>query len=152
MVGMNIVLSAINLWFILKLVRDRHDEAAFDVLQVRREDEFLPHVLGVLGVDIVNLNPDFAHYPGAEDQDAFLVTRADETVGVVLLRAVGDTAPVLLDYATPHYRDFSPGEFIWRQSGMQCSHGYRRILTSPTMVSPYYDRVAFQAWVLDLPR
>jgi hypothetical protein len=154
MVGMNIVLAAINLWFILKLVRERHDGAAFEVLQVRGDDEYLRHVLRVHGAEILKFNPEFVHDPGAEDQAAFLVTRGDETVGVVLLTAAGDTAHVLLDYVTPRYRDFSPGEFIWRQSRMLSSHGYRRVVTSPAMVSPYYDRVGFhregESWVLEL--
>lgn len=154
MVGMNIVLAAINLWFIVKLVRERHDEAAFEVLQVRRDDEYLRHVLRVHGADILKFNPAFIHDPGAADQNAFLVTRGDETVGVVLLTAAGDTAHVLLDYVTPRYRDFSPGEFIWRQSDMLSSHGYRRVITPPEMVSPYYDRVGFHqvgdSWVLEL--
>lgn len=156
MVGMNIVLAAINLWFIVQLVRERHDDAAFDVLQVRGDDEYLRHVLRVHGAEILKYNPEFVHDPGAEDQDAFVVTRGDETVGVVVLTAAGDTARVLLDYVTPRYRDFSPGEFIWRQSGMLSSHGYRRVVTSPAMVSPYYDRVGFhrdgESWVLELPQ
>lgn len=154
MVGMNIVLALINIWFIAKLLRERHDDAAFEVLQVRGDDEYLRHVLRVHGGDILKFNPEFVHNPGAQDQDAFLVTRGDETVGVVLLRADGETAHVVLDYVTPRYRDFSPGEFVWRQSGMLSSHGYRRVVTSPDMVSPYYDRVGFhrvdQSWVLEL--
>ena len=72
----------------------------------------------------------------------------------MLLHADGDTAHVLLDYVTPRYRDFSPGEFVWRRSGMLADHGYRRVVTSPTMVGPYYDRLGFQrdgaSWVLAL--
>ena len=34
MVGMNLVLAAINLWFIVKLVGERHDEAVFEVVEV----------------------------------------------------------------------------------------------------------------------
>lgn len=152
MVGMNAVLCAINVWFIVRLLRDRHDEAAFQVLEVRNDDEYLRHVLRVHGADILRFNPDFVHDPSEQDQDAFLVQKGDETVGVVLLRADGDTAHVLLDYVTPRFRDFSPGEFVWRRSGMLADHGYRRVVTSPTMVAPYYDRLGFQrdgeSWVL----
>ena len=152
MVGMNAVLCAINVWFIVRLLRDRHDEAAFQVLEVRNDDEYLRHVLRVHGADILRFNPDFVHDPSEQDQDAFLVQKGDETVGVVLLRADGDTAHVLLDYVTPRFRDFSPGEFVWRRSGMLADHGYRRVVTSPTMVGPYYDRLGFQrdgeSWVL----
>jgi hypothetical protein len=156
MVGMNAVLCAINIWFIVQLVRDRHDEEAFEVLEVRGEDEYLRHVLRVHGADILRFNPDFVHDPSDTDQDAFLVQRGDETVGVVLLRAESDTAHVLLDYVTPRYRDFSPGEFVWRRSGMLTDRGYHRVITSPTMVGPYYDRLGFhvegRSWVLDLTR
>ena len=63
MVGMNIVLALINLWFILKLVRERHDEAVFDVLRGAGWDEYLRHVLRVHGADILKFNPDFVHDP-----------------------------------------------------------------------------------------
>jgi hypothetical protein len=156
MVGMNIVLSVINLWFIIKLVRDRHDDGAFEVLEVRGDDEYLRHVLRVHGADILKFNPRFVHDPHADGHDAFVVQRGDETVGVVLLEADGDEAHVLLDYVTPRYRDFSPGEFVWRRSGALADHGYRRVVTSPTMVNPYYDRLGFhregESWVLDLAR
>jgi hypothetical protein len=154
MVGMNAVLCAINVWFIVQLLRDRHDVEAFEVLEVRGDDEYLRHVLRVHGADILRFNPEFVHDPTAEGQDAFLIQKGDETVGVVLLRADGDTAHVLLDYVTPRFRDFSPGEFVWRRSGMLADHGYRRVVTSPTMVAPYYDKLGFQpdgtSWVLAL--
>jgi hypothetical protein len=154
MVGMNAVLCMINLWFIVQLLRDRHDDEVFEVLEVRGDDEYLRHVLRVHGGDILRFNPDFVHDPSEEGQDAFLVQKGDETVGVVLLRAEGDTARVLLDYVTPRYRDFSPGEFVWRRSGMLADRGYRRVVTSPTMVAPYYDRLGFRrdgaSWVLAL--
>ena len=156
MVGMNVVLSVINFWFIIKLLRDRHDDAAFEVLEVRGDDEYFRHVLRVHGADIVKFNPEFVHDPGADGQDTFLIQRGDETVGVVLLEASGDTAHVLLDYVTPRYRDFAPGEFVWRRSSTLTEHGYRRVVTSPTMVKPYYDRLGFHregaSWVLELTR
>ena len=154
MVAMNAVLAAINLWFIARMLRERHDETAFEVLEVSPTDEYLRHVLRVHGADILRFNPDFVHDPSAPEQDAYLVQKGDETVGVVLLRADGDTAHVLLDYVTPRYRDFSPGEFVWRRSGLLAERGVRRVVTSPTMVNPYYDRVGFRrdggSWVLDL--
>ena len=109
MVGMNTVLVLINAWFIVKLLRERHDESVFEVLEVSATDAYLCHTLRVHGADILKFNRGFQHDPSA-DQDAFLVQRGDETVGVVLLRREGETAFVILDYVTPRYRDFSPGE------------------------------------------
>ena len=153
MVGMNAVLVAINAWFIVTMLRQRHDETAFEVLQVAPDEEYLRHVLRVHGEDILRFNPDFVHDPG-DTHDAFLVQKGDETVGVVLLREEGDTAHVLLDYVTPRYRDFSPGEFVWRRSGMLAERGIRRVVTPPSMVNAYYDRLGFrrdgESWVLDV--
>ena len=153
MVGMNTVLVAINAWFIAKMLRERHDEQAFEVLEVAPTDVYLRHTLRVHGAEILKFNPGFVYDPSST-HDAFLVQRGDETVGVVLLHVAGETARVLLDYVTPRYRDFSPGEFVWRRSGLLADHGIRYIVTRPGMVGAYYERLGFQpsgeAWRLDV--
>ena len=156
MVGMNVVLCAINLWFIVRLLQQRHDDAAFTVLQVRPDDTYLHHVLAVHGADIARHQPDLASVLASDVPDhAYLVQKGDETVGVVLLErddADPATGRVLLDYVTPRFRDLSPGEFVWRHSDLLAGQGYTRVRTSPRMVAPYYDRVGFtrdgDAWVL----
>ena len=142
MVGMNAVLVVINAYFIVKMLRERHDRSAFEVLEVSPVDEYLRHTLRVHGADIVKFNPSFVHDPGLTDH-AYLVQKGDETIGVVLLREDGDTVHVLLDYVTPRYRDFSPGEFVWQDSGLLTGRGLRRIVTPPGMVGAYYQRVGF---------
>lgn len=145
MVGMNIALSLINLWFIRKLVSDRHDDQAFTVLEVGANDEYLRHVLRVHGQDILKFQPDFIWDGAASDRSAYLVQRGDETVGVVLVRDVGNgVAQVELDYVTPRFRDFSPGEFVWRRSGLLKDEGFRTVVTPKGMVAPYYDRLGFR--------
>ena len=143
MVGMNLVLAAINIWFIIRLSAERHDEAAFEVLEVGPADEYLRHLLRVHGADILRFQPDFLWDPNDEHGHAFIVLRGDEMVGVVLLRAEGDVARVLLDYVTPRYRDFSPGEFVWRRSGLLSNHGFTRVVTPPRMLGAYYDKLGF---------
>jgi hypothetical protein len=154
MVGMNAVLAAINVWFIVKLLRERHDDAAFTVVEVGPADEYLRHVLRVHGADILRFQPDLVWDPSAERGHAFVVLKDDETVGVVLVEADGTVARVQLDYVTPRYRDFSPGEFVWRRSGLLRGHGFARVVTPPGMVAPYYDRLGFhgegRSYVLDL--
>ena len=49
MVGLNVVLAAINVWYLVRSVREKHDAAAFEVLEVDSDDTFLRHVLRVLG-------------------------------------------------------------------------------------------------------
>ncbi len=157
MVAMNLATTAINLWMIRGLMRDRHDEAAFDVLQVGPRDAYFQHFLTVHGKDVATFYP--AWSGTADDDLAFQIQRGDETVGVVLIRPAGDDgrdAQVELDYVTPRYRDFSPGEFVWRRAPRLKERGFRRVLTPPDMVAPYYERldVGFRregsAYVLDL--
>ncbi len=153
MVGMNAVLVLINAFFIVTMLRERHDESAFEVLEVNPDDHYLLHMLRVHGDDIAKFNPSFVHDPAGTD-DAFLVQKGDETVGVVLLREDAETADVLLDYVTARYRDFSPGEFVWRRSGLLSGRGIRRVVTPPGMVGAYYDRLGFRregtSYVLDV--
>jgi hypothetical protein len=145
MVAMNLATSGINVWFIARMLRERHDVAAFRVLAVRSDNEYLAHVLAVHQSDVLRHQPDFS-WAGIPRQDRhpFLILRGDETVGVVILRVLGDVAHVELDYVTKRFRDFSPGEFVWRQSGVLRNLGIAQVITSPTMIDPYYERVGFR--------
>jgi hypothetical protein len=156
MVAMNVALCVINAWHIRGLVSTRHDEATYDVLEVGPQDEYLRHVLRVHEADILRYQPDFTWDGAARGSLAFLVQRGDETVGVVLVHDAGDgVAQVQLDYVTPRFRDFSPGEFVWKRSHLLREHGFSTVVTPPHMVDPYYGRLGFQpledgAYVLDL--
>ena len=155
MVAMNVALCLINLWHIRSLLSTRHDAQAFEVLAVGPTDEYLRHVLRIHQADILKFQPDLVwdgHQPG---NTAYLVQRGDETVGVVLIHDAGDgVAQVRLDYVTPRFRDFSPGEFVWRHSTILRDNGFTRVVTPAAMVSPYYERLGFRrvddSWVLDL--
>jgi hypothetical protein len=155
MVAMNVALTLINLWHIRALLSARHDDAAFEVLEVGPADAYLRHVLRVHEKDILEHQPDLVWDGVAPGRSAFLVQRGDETVGVVLIRDDGaGRAQVELDWVSPRFRDFSPGEFVWRRSGLLREHGFRQVVTSPVMVGPYYERIGFhpdgRSWVLDL--
>ncbi len=155
MVAMNAVLAGINLWFIRRLLTERHAESAYQVLEVGAADAYLQHVLTVHGEDIRRFFPGFSGPAPDDGRLAFLVQHGDETVGVVLVRDAGaGVAQVELDYVTPRFRDFTPGEFVYRRSGLFRDRGFRRVLTPPGMVAPYYDRLGFRQdgdhWALDL--
>jgi hypothetical protein len=156
MVAMNVVLFSINLWFITRLLHDRHDEAAFDVLEVKPDDTYLHHVLRLNAEGIKKFQPDFdpGTLIGTPGPTVYLVQKGAETVGVVVIRAEGQTAQILLDYVTPRFRDFSPGEFVWRRSGLLSAKGVQRVVTPPNMVDAYYPRLGFHregpSYVLDL--
>lgn len=157
MVGLNLMLAAINAVHLRRLLRSRHDEAAYEVLEVGPDDAYLRYVMRLHGADIGRFNPGFEYDPAVPGRSAFLVQRGDETVGVVLARDAGDgVAQVDLDYVTPRFRDFSPGQFVYRRSGLFTDRGYRRVVTPPGMVAPYYERLGFaragDSYALDLGR
>lgn len=146
MVAMNAILCVINLWHIRWLVVTRHDADTYDVLEVGRQDEYLRHLLRVHGADILKYQPDFTWDDAADGTVSFLVQRGDETVGMVLVHDSGDgIARVTLDYVTPRFRDFSPGEFVWRRSTALRDRGFRTVITPERMVAPYYERLGFRA-------
>jgi hypothetical protein len=142
MVAMNVVLAGINLWFIAKMLRERHDEQAYRVLEVGEDDAYFQHFLELHERDIDRFFPRFRASEGG--RTAYLVQYGNETAGAMLVRDVGDgTAQVELDYVTPRFRDFTPGEFVFRRSSLFRDRGYHRILTPPGMVAPYYDALGF---------
>ncbi|KAA1417984.1 YgjV family protein [Nocardioides humilatus] len=153
MVALNVVTSGINLWFIVQLRRQRHDAGSFGVIEVGLDDQYLHHVLDTHADDIREHQPTF---PGraVAGQEAFVVVKGDETVGVVVIERDGVTAQIRLDYVTPRYRDFTPGEFVWRRSDLLRGRGYHRVRTSPEIVAPYYGEIGFRregdGFVLDL--
>ncbi|MEU8299557.1 hypothetical protein AB0C04_20040 [Micromonospora sp. NPDC048909] len=161
MVGLNIVLAVINVWYLRKMLATRHDEATYQVVEVGVHDQFLAHTLQVHAADIARFNPGFEwpaqQRPTAEDdRSAFLVVRADEVVGVVIAHAEArGVAQIDLDYVTKRFRDFTPGEFVYRRSSLFTDRGFRRVVSPPGMVAPYYHRLGFHregdAYVLDLP-
>lgn len=155
MVAMNVVLCGINLVFILRLLRERHDPMAYDVLEVGSDDAYLRHVLRQHHDDIARFFPEFDPESVTDGRAAFLVQHGDETVGVVVVHDAGDeVAQVELDYVTPRFRDFSPGEFVYRRSTLFHDRGFRTVVAPQRTVAPYYERIGFRrdeaAYILDL--
>ncbi|MDO5504559.1 MAG: hypothetical protein Q4G67_15450 [Actinomycetia bacterium] len=165
MVAMNVVLSAINIYFIVKLLRERHDETVFQVIEVEEDDGYLAHFVRTHRDEIGHFFPRFfdsvttpdGGIDAREDRTAYLIASGDETVGAVVARDAGNAvAQIELDYVTPKYRDFTPGEFVYRQSGLFRDRGFSAVLTPPGMVAPYYEKLGFvragDTWRLDLTR
>jgi len=156
MVGMNAVLAVINVVHLWRLLRHRHDEEKFAVLGVDGADTYLSHVLDAHDKDIRRFNPGFVP---TDSPYAFLVQRGERTVGVVLAHDAGaGRAQIDLDYVLPEYRDFTPGEFVYRRSDVFTDRGFRQVLASPRMrnSSRYLANVGFHPdgdrLVLDLQR
>jgi hypothetical protein len=152
MVGLDVALTAINGYYIVRLLRGRHDLRTYQVAEVQPTEGYLRHLLHSFETDIRRFNPGFT----PSEADGVVLTGA-ETVGVVLARDAGDgSAQVELDYVLPKYRDFCPGEFVYRRSGVFAARGYRRVIAPPRMLGAedYLTKVGFrskgEAMVLEL--
>ncbi|CAL8973583.1 hypothetical protein CELL_01563 [Cellulomonas sp. T2.31MG-18] len=172
--AMNGAIAVIDVYWLWRLLRERHDSAVYEVVEVAPDDAYLQHVLGVHAEDIAQFRAP-APAPagqagtgggtmvapgapvaerGADGRVAFLVVRGDETVGVVLVRRLDEgVGYVELDWVTPRFRDFTPGEFVYRRSGVFAEHGFRR-LVAPAGESDYLTRVGFRheadGWVREV--
>ena len=169
MVGLNVVLAVINVVYLRKLLGTRHDEASYEILEVPPDEVYARHFLRTHAADIAAFNPHLDHgtlnlhgrveRPGTVAEDpplrTFLVLRGTETVGVVALRPEpGGVGVVELDYVTERYRDFTPGEFVFRRSETLAAQGFTHIEVPLAMGAPYYERIGFsrrgEAFTLDL--
>lgn len=147
---MNGAIAIIDVYWIWRLSRERHDEAAYSVVEVGVGDAYLAHLLDVKAADLRATHPSFQR-PVVGQQDggrsAFLVMRGDETVGMVLVRdAGGGVGEIELDYVTERFRDFTPGEFVYRRSGIFPAKGFQRLRLVDDVAGEhdYYQRVGFR--------
>lgn len=158
--AMNGAIAIIDIYWLIRLYRERHDTHVYKALPMDPEDPFLRHVLQVHAQDIAAHRPDFAASAMTRDgrRATFLVTRGDEAVGVVAIRDQGTGVGLVeLDWVKPRFRNFTPGEFVYRDSGVLTAAGFRRveIETHPELDREYLRKVGFRTegtrWVLDLP-
>ena len=156
--AMNLAIAIIDAVWIWRLTRERHDDAVYKVIPVAAGDGFLQHVLATHAEDIAKVQPDFAaEAPAGDARSAFLVVRGDENVGVVALRNEGAGVGVVeLDWVKPSFRDFTPGEFVYRESHTLEEAGFRRLEVEETESTDevYLLRMGFAPhgtrWVMEL--
>ncbi|PWD51014.1 hypothetical protein C8046_10495 [Serinibacter arcticus] len=150
--AMNAIIAVIDVYWLVRLYREAHDAAVYEVVEVEPDDAYLQHVLKVHAGDIAQFHPAFDAAAGpagptdADPRSAFLVVRGDETVGSVIVRDLGDgSASVELDWVKPRFRDFTVGEFVHRSSGVFTAKGFRRVVWDDPSSSSraYLERLGF---------
>jgi len=141
---MNGVISVIDVYWVLRLRREQHDEVTYEVIEVGTDDALWRHLLSVHHDDMARFQPDTLEPVGA-DRSAFVVARRDEAVGFVVVRDAGNgVGRVELDYVTPRFRDFTPGEFVYRRSGIFAAKGFSSLEHGDVPTSrEYLARVGF---------
>jgi hypothetical protein len=157
--AMNAAIAIINVYWLLRLYREAKDPEVYQVISVPPEDPFLQHLLHVHAADIATHAPDFAADPAAGEgkRSTLIVARGDEAVGVVAVRDQGaGVGLVELDWVKPRFRTFTPGQFVYRDSGALPAAGFRTVTVRPHAATDteYLRRAGFHVdgdqWVRDL--
>ncbi|HEX9258232.1 MAG TPA: hypothetical protein VF855_01755 [Acidimicrobiales bacterium] len=156
MVALNLTTAAINIWWIHKLLSTADDTRVFDVLELTMTDPYAQKFLSFYGDDIAKFQPDFdPRRATTRKRTLFLVLRDAVPAGAVVLHDHGEgEAHVELDYVVPAERDFSPGKFVYRGSGLFDSPDITRVVATAATREhrSYLKRMGFVAdgerWVL----
>ena len=106
----NAILASINVYFLLKL--RRHHEV-YSLLEVDTDSAYMLEFLRFHDSDIRSFMPQFSYVP-KQAQVRLFVLRDMMPVGLF----IGDAGPdgsmtVLLDYATPGYRDLGVAKYLY---------------------------------------
>lgn len=152
-VALNVVLALVQVVNLTRLLRGRDDPASYAVAAVPADGPLLAQLLGRHREDVARFQPGFA--VPSDEAEAYVVLSGDELVGAVVVHDAGDgLAQIELDYVTEKYRDLTPGQFVFRRSGVLAERGYRTVASAPGTVDPYYEQVGFERrgdrYVLDL--
>lgn len=151
-VAMNMAITIIDAMYIRRLQKQRHDEAAYHVVEVSPPSSYLGQLLTDNKADIAN----YANYDLVQGQaaasanrSAFLVLSGNETIGMLEVEdSGGGVGTVILDWVHPKYRNFTPGEFVFQQSGIFAAKGFNRLIVPPQVSASessqeYLRRVGF---------
>lgn len=155
---MNLAITVIDIYWLRRLYREAHDEAVYRVLPVPANDPFVAELVRVHAEDIDAHAPGFSAAPEHHSgRHQFLVVRGDEAVGVVAVRELGDGVGLVeLDWVKERFRDFTPGEFVYRKSQVLADAGFRRLELVPHEATDrdYLRRVGFSTdgprWVREV--
>ncbi|MDO5411258.1 MAG: YgjV family protein [Lachnospiraceae bacterium] len=136
---MNICLVAINIYYLARLKRnDRH----YDIVDGAEKDAMLTYILNYYKEDIKKYFPEWNVQPGKADK-AYVVCCDAVPAGVLIGKQQADGAlEILLDYATPTYRDCSVGRALYKALP---ALGIRKLVFSRNsgMHEPYLKKMGF---------
>ncbi len=108
----NAVIISIHLYF-LRLLLGRTE--VFEILRVRPESLYLLRFLEFHDAEIQRFQPGFSYEPEEKTTPVF-VLRDMVPAGLLVMTPRGDDSiEIHLDYATPQYRDFELGGFLFSE-------------------------------------
>ena len=106
----NAFIMITNIVFLLKQYKKKE---LFRTLEIRNDNNYLLDFLQFHKEEIIKFFPKFS-YEASKTDVSFLVLRDMQVAGVFLGRKIDEnTLCVDLDYATPEYRDYKLGQYLF---------------------------------------
>ncbi|MBT8211801.1 MAG: YgjV family protein [Acidimicrobiia bacterium] len=144
----NGVIVVINVVF---LYRAATSVEAYSLARLDPHGDVCAQFLAVHADDIAASFPGFSYAPDPGDL-VCLISRDLHPASLFIARPDGTGASVLLDYATPRYRDLGPGRHLFRDRRDVFSEAGIELLVSHTSLPAhrsYLDKVGFTETVSD---
>jgi hypothetical protein len=117
----------INLFFLYQVFSARN---YFTLLEAKHDSEYLQQFLKFHDKEIKRFLPDFTYLPSEQSQ-VFLVLRDTAPAGLFIGDARGGGLWVYLDFVVPGYRDFSIGNFLFKEkAGFFKERGIRKFVSA----------------------
>jgi hypothetical protein len=108
----NAVIISIHLYFLRKLL-GRNE--LFEILRVRPDSLYLLRFIEFHDAEIQRFQPGFRYLPTEETLPVFILRDMVPAGLLVAVPRSDDTLEIELDYATPQYRDFKLGRFVYSE-------------------------------------
>ena len=123
---MNIAISAVNVYWLVRMRRERGTDRVYRLLEVAPDAPYLAHIVATHREEIERYYPGFEAVGHSEGRTAYLALEGETVAGIVLLRHErDDTIRIDVDYSLPAHRDLSLGRFLYGLEGLATGVGTR---------------------------
>ena len=148
---MNIALAGINIFYLFRIFKE---QKIYDAVKTDKNDGYFSYLLARYHDDILSCFPD-ASIDGTDADVAYLICCDSDPACLFLGRKIASgKLEVILDYATPVYRDASAGRFLYNRLAKD---GYRSLafVNDARNHIPFLKKVGYEdkgddGYVLDL--
>ncbi|MGQ1909384.1 hypothetical protein ACT3CE_06310 [Marinifilum sp. RC60d5] len=106
---MNFLIVCANLYNLRKMYSRIED---FKIIEIKKDDELLKHLLEFHAKDITTFFPDFQQ---KKNQLSLFILRDMSIAGIFIGTQENNEFRIDLDYALPQYRDFKVGNYLYKK-------------------------------------
>lgn len=137
---MNICLIVINVYSLMRLLKT---DKKYELLCANTDDTFVKHFLNYYENDIKKFFPSF-DAAQMEGMDAFVVCCEGNYVGLAIGKNASGVFDMVLDYATPAYRDTSVGQYFYENISKYKINTIRYAQIVSAEHEPYMKKMGFE--------